>query len=222
MLATARRRTRRLDRAERATVALGAASLVAAAALLAAEARHLRRSRRAGGAQEPTLISEATEAARHAVDEGRQVVEQARAGLEVIPARDVTVFNFTAAFLASSALARAIAYRLRSRRTCGPFRDLQVGGGHIHHFVPGVALLAATGTAALLTDSPQARSKLAILFGGGLGLVIDESALLLRLDDVYWSRDGLIGFQLTYGTLAVVTVAGFVRRLRRAAEATAA
>ena len=39
-----------------------------------------------------------------------------------------------------------------------PFRNVSVGGRHIHHFVPGILLAFASGTAALLTDDDGSRS----------------------------------------------------------------
>ena len=65
------------------------------------------------------------------------------------------------------------------------------GGLHIHHLVLGLALVLVSGflSLQLLTDTPW-REVLAVAFGAGAGLVLDEFALLLYLRDVYWSDEG--------------------------------
>ena len=37
----------------------------------------------------------------------------------------------------------------------GPFRNVRLGGRHIHHFVPGIGIAFASGTAALLIDDEE-------------------------------------------------------------------
>ena len=78
---------------------------------------------------------------------------------------------------------------IRSGR--GPFQDASVGGVHLHHEVYGIFLLLGTGTAVLTyrPDRPGAR-VVAVLFGAGAALTLDEFALWLHLEDVYWSREG--------------------------------
>jgi hypothetical protein len=66
------------------------------------------------------------------------------------------------------------------------------GGLHIHHVVFGVALMLIGGVFAFAPagwESPW-WEILAILFGIGAALVLDEFALILHLDDVYWSEKG--------------------------------
>ena len=62
-----------------------------------------------------------------------------------------------------------------------------VGRRHIHHYVPGIVIAFAAGTAAILTRNERLEPILAIPFGVGMGLTLDESALLLELEDVYWT-----------------------------------
>jgi len=66
------------------------------------------------------------------------------------------------------------------------------GGVHVHHLFFGIVLMMVAGGlsfAAGETDGPW-YAIYAVLFGIGLGLTIDEYALALHLDDVYWSREG--------------------------------
>jgi hypothetical protein len=37
-----------------------------------------------------------------------------------------------------------------------------------------------------------------------MGLTLDESALLLDLEDVYWSREGLLSVQITLAVMAML------------------
>ena len=41
-------------------------------------------------------------------------------------------------------------------------------------------------------------------FGVGMGLTLDESALLLELEDVYWTREGLLSVQITLTVMAML------------------
>ncbi len=98
---------------------------------------------------------------------------------------------FFVAFLAVRGLTHAI------RAGVGPFRDLVVGGTHLHHLVWGILLLLGTGYCWLLQigtgsspSSVRASRATAILYGVGAALTLDEFALWLHLEDVYWSREG--------------------------------
>lgn len=97
-------------------------------------------------------------------------------------------FVLLVAFLLTFVTVRAITHAIRAGR--GPFRNVAVGGVHIHHFVPGIALVLTTGYLSLAFDPRVAREPLAALFGLGTALVLDEFALWLNLRDVYWSREG--------------------------------
>ena len=85
--------------------------------------------------------------------------------------------------------------------------NVRIGRRHIHHFVPGILLAFASGSAALFARDPKVRETLAIPLGVGMGLTFDESALLLDLEDVYWSREGLVGVQITLATASLMAAA---------------
>jgi hypothetical protein len=65
------------------------------------------------------------------------------------------------------------------------------GGVHLHHLVWGICLMLAGGALgfALFDVSPWFE-VCAAAFGIGAGLTIDEFALWVYLDDVYWAREG--------------------------------
>jgi lysyl-tRNA synthetase class 2 len=66
------------------------------------------------------------------------------------------------------------------------------GGMHIHHVVFGLVflLIGGIGNFALRGEGRPYRELLALLFGIGVGLVLDEFALILHLEDVYWAEEG--------------------------------
>jgi hypothetical protein len=65
------------------------------------------------------------------------------------------------------------------------------GGVHIHHLVFGIVFMMAAGFVgfAIQPDEPWIE-LLAALFGIGMGLTLDEFALWLYLEDVYWAEEG--------------------------------
>jgi hypothetical protein len=94
-----------------------------------------------------------------------------------------------AAFLVTFLITRLITRAIPSGR--GPFRDMSTGGVHIHHEVYGIFLLLGVGTAEFTYQpGPPWVYVLAILFGTGAALTLDEFALWLHLDDVYWTDEG--------------------------------
>jgi hypothetical protein len=83
------------------------------------------------------------------------------------------------------------------------------GGVHVHHLFFGIVLMMVAGGlsfAAGETDGPW-YAIYAVLFGIGIGLAIDEYALWLHLDDVYWSREGRSSIDATLIALGLI---GFV------------
>lgn len=204
-----RRRARALEPG-RGTLALGAAAALAVGAVVADE---LGRVWRRGSAPLPHEADSLLLAAEEVVAETAQV---ARAGYEQGSTRENAMFNLLSSFVITFLAARGISTLLRGRPTVGPFRNLRVGRRHIHHFVPGIVLAFSAGAAAILTRDKDLEPKLAVPFGVGLGLTLDESALLLELDDVYWSREGLLSVQITMAVAALLaSVALALRFLRR-------
>jgi hypothetical protein len=200
--------------ADRGTVALG---VVAAAALAAVVAGEIGRVWRRGSAPLPSEAPNLLLAAEEAVAETAQV---ARAGYAEVSTRENTTFNLLTSFVATFISARAITYLLRSQPRVGPFRNLRVGRRHIHHFVPGIVIAFGAGAAAILTRNEDLDPKLAVPFGVGMGLTLDESALLLELDDVYWTREGLLSVQITLAVTALLaSLALGLRFLRRGEQA---
>jgi hypothetical protein len=109
--------------------------------------------------------------------------------LPVLAGRRAVVAWMLGAFLVTFLTTRLVTRAIRTGR--GPFRDASIGGVHLHHEVYGIFLLLGTGTV-LLTYRPSGAwlSVVAVVFGVGAALTLDEFALWLHLEDVYWSREG--------------------------------
>ncbi|UGS39289.1 hypothetical protein [Capillimicrobium parvum] len=129
------------------------------------------------------------------------------------------LLNLLGSFTISFGLVRASTWVIRTRGRFGPFRNLMVGSHHVHHFVPGIALILAAGGAALLTEDEAAETWLALPFGAGAALTLDESALLLKLDDVYWSQEGIVSVQISLIAVLMLSGAALALRVLRRGEA---
>lgn len=209
----ARRRARSLAPG-RGTLVLGGAAALAVGAVLVGE---LGRVWKRGSAPLPHEADNLLLAAEEAVAETAQV---ARVGYKQASTRENAMFNLLSSFVGTFVAARGIATLLRHRPTVGPFRNLRVGRRHIHHFVPGIVIAFSAGAGAILTRDEGLEPKLAVPFGMGMGLTLDESALLLELEDVYWSREGLLSVQITMAVAALLaSIALALRFLRRGERA---
>ena len=88
--------------------------------------------------------------------------------------------------------------------------SISTGGGiHVHHLVFGIILLLLAGflAFALQPESPWLE-VLAVAFGIGAGLTLDEFALWLYLEDVYWSEEGRRSVDAVI--IATIVAGGFV------------
>ena len=95
------------------------------------------------------------------------------------------------AFTVSFAFIRTSAHLIRAQVKWWPGNVETKGGTHIHHLVWGILLLMSMGYLGLAAglESPW-QELVAIGFGIGMGLTLDEFALWLNLQDVYWSAKG--------------------------------
>ena len=102
------------------------------------------------------------------------------------------LFLVLVGFLGSFAFIRLSARLGRSPRVpWWPGSVVTDGGVHLHHLVWGICLMLAGGAAGFaLFDSSPWLEVCACLFGIGAGLTIDEFALWVYLDDVYWAKEG--------------------------------
>jgi hypothetical protein len=101
-------------------------------------------------------------------------------------------FILLGSFLAAFLFIRTSARLIRNPKiTWWPGSVTTKGGLHLHHLVWGIVLILASGflNFVLQPDSPGLEI-LAAAFGIGAGLTLDEFALWIHLEDVYWSQEG--------------------------------
>jgi hypothetical protein len=73
-----------------------------------------------------------------------------------------------------------------------------LSGVHLHHLVPGIVATLASATAIIaFRPGDNAMLLLSACFGAGAALILDEFALLLHLEDVYWTEHGRSSIEAT-------------------------
>jgi hypothetical protein len=110
------------------------------------------------------------------------------------------------AFLLAFLLTRAYTRIARVRG----WGSTHVGGVHMHHVVVGIVLMTVAGVIGLgFAPGEVFEEWLAILFGVGAALTLDEFAMVFHLDDVYWSPEGRTSVDAVV-TAAVLLTLGLV------------
>jgi hypothetical protein len=132
------------------------------------------------------------------------------------------------AFFLTFAAVRALTWSIHNG--IGPFRDIHMGGRHIHHLVWGILLLLVVGYGWMIDAGGEetrgrvaARRLLSLLYGAAAALTLDEFALWLNLRDVYWAREGrasldavvLFAAFLAIGLAGAPLWRGLVRELQK-------
>ncbi|MBI1763856.1 MAG: hypothetical protein HYR56_20725 [Acidobacteria bacterium] len=131
-------------------------------------------------------------------------------------ARRERLFLSALSFYLTFAVVRYITHSIHAGHKF--FRNIYVEGFHLHHLVWGILLLLGVGYLWLMqigtgADAENSRwpSRLtAVLYGVGAALTLDEFALWLRLQDVYWAREGResVDAVILFGTLLLISAAG--------------
>ena len=102
------------------------------------------------------------------------------------------LFLASSSFFLTFAVARLCVHALRG--WVGIEAGVWIGGTHVHHLVWGILILLGVGYTALVqpagVDRVRTARLLAVLYGVGAALTLDEFALWLNLEDVYWEEQG--------------------------------
>jgi hypothetical protein len=107
------------------------------------------------------------------------------------------------AFVVTFLTTRTITRLIRAGK--GPFHNVSTDGVHMHHSTPGVLLLIAGGFTAVASPPLSVLVYIASLMVGiGASLVLDEFAMIFRLQDVYWTQEGQLSVNMV--TLAAACV----------------
>ena len=218
------------EHADRVTLGLAALAAATAGTVAVGELAKLTRRRAREAAEDPAVSAPETvlETAEQAIVSTQLATQDAVAvaieGYAATPRSETVLFNMLTGFTGALAGARLSTHGMRGG--WWPLGNVEVGGRHIHHFVPGILLAFGAGAAGLLTSDEKLEETLAIPFGAGLGLTLDEAALLLDLRDVYWTREGVLSVQVSLGATALLAgtllALRMIRRGERRTEATGA
>jgi hypothetical protein len=134
-------------------------------------------------------------------------------------------FISSASFFTTFAIVRAITHSIRAG--IGPFKNITPGGRHIHHMTFGIMGLLAVGYLWMLeigtaTDKRGSSRLTSGTYGAGAALTLDEFALWLNLQDVYWAKQGResIDAVILFGSLLSMGLVGkdFLRELAQVGE----
>jgi hypothetical protein len=156
---------------------------------------------------------------RNVLGTGRQVVRVVRDGYNVSATRENATFAMLASFIVTFGLARAVTHSIRMTGGIGPFRDVKLGTRHIHHFVPGILLAFAAGGTAIVSRREDVDRWMAVPFGIGVALVLDESALMIELEDVYWSDQGVLSIHAAFAATTLLSLLAYLVQMLRRGEA---
>jgi hypothetical protein len=138
------------------------------------------------------------------------------------------LFLASVSFFLTFAIVRGMVFCIRHQ--IPPFHYIIMNGRHIHHLVPGILLLLAVGYGWLCefgtgsdASSIFASGLMSLLYGVGAALTLDEFALWLNLEDVYFVRAGrssidavvLFGSLLAIGGWGAPLFAALAKRLTK-------
>lgn len=122
----------------------------------------------------------------------------------IIATGRLPLFCFFCGFVVSFLGIRVSVRLIRAQVRWWP-RNTRAGNLHIHHMVYGVvcSILGGIGGLAVPDNLLAARAAMATLFGIGAALTLDEFALILHLQDVYWSRAGRTSVDAVFAAIAL-------------------
>lgn len=141
------------------------------------------------------------------------IVDEGRAGVTWI------LIAFITTFLITRGITRKIRHEQRAREQAialghvspreaaagGVVKDIHIGGVHIHHQVWGLLLMLTMGILQFAYEFTSPWLEITgAFFGVGAALVLDEFALWLHLDDVYWSPEGQKSMDAVVATVVVL------------------
>lgn len=134
---------------------------------------------------------------------GRTLLRRLRAvyGTQVGPVERSLLVSW-AAFGVTFGLTRALTYWLHAGHG-PPGGGIVIRGRHFHHYNIGIAMIAGVGAVAVRGVEAQRHPLTAAIYGSGSALIVDELALLIDLQDVYWASEGRESVDAAIGAIAV-------------------
>jgi len=145
--------------------------------------------------------------------------ERTSSALSAAPPAERAGFGITLSFSITLFTSRLVAHMAERRRSTPTLRSVVrrvatkplSDSSRVHHFVPGIGLLLATGAAAIIARDDGRELLLSIPFGTGAALTLDELGLLLERRNPYWGTENLA---LAQGSAAAFAAAALGARMR--------
>jgi hypothetical protein len=126
----------------------------------------------------------------------------------VVDAGRLRLFCFFVSFIAAFLFIRFSVRMIRAQVKWWP-GNVTPGGVHIHHVVFGLVFMCVGGVGGLAVQDNRSgwAAAAAALLGIGMALVLDEFALILHLEDVYWSEQGRLSVEVVFIVVALCGLA---------------
>jgi len=118
-------------------------------------------------------------------------------------------FLIALAFFITFGIVRFITYAIRYHWLPFLHDNVMKSGLHIHHFVYGIIVLLVVGYVALAFPERQGKRLivLSLLYGIAAALTLDEFAIWLNLEDVYWAKQGRESLDAVAGVATLFLIA---------------
>lgn len=115
------------------------------------------------------------------------------------------VFLVLVGFVGSFAFIRMSTRMIRAEVSWWPGNIESESGLHVHHLVFGIITMMVAGTVGFAAFGHSPLTEIcAFFFGVGIGLTIDEFALWVYLEDVYWTEEGRTSIDATVIAAALI------------------
>ena len=113
-----------------------------------------------------------------------------------------------ASFTTTFAVTRAITHLIKDESGSSGGGGITIGGKHLHHYNLGILTLSALAGATINRGGKAWEGPAGpILYGVANALIVDEAALLLDLEDVYWGKQGRVSVDAAITTIGAGGVA---------------
>jgi len=126
----------------------------------------------------------------------------------VVDTGRLRLFCFFVSFIVAFLFIRFSVRMIRAQVKWWP-GNVTPGGVHIHHVVFGLVFMCVGGVGGLAVQDNRSgwAAAAAVFLGIGMALVLDEFALVLHLEDVYWSEQGRLSVEVVFVTAALCGLA---------------
>lgn len=97
----------------------------------------------------------------------------------------------------------------------GSTGNLSAGSVHLHHYLWGILLVIGVAIFGLVDRSARTRAWMGAALGVGVALIVDEAALLVSFEDVYWKSTGWSSVAVA---ILVIGIAGSILIFTRSGQ----